>query len=96
MSNYVPWYGKKRVTLARRERDLIRLLARGGDGDAVDRAAEAVREAKVRWLNAERARIRPCDGPHAARGKAIEEQVRRCLSMSVNAIVAECRAKPRE
>lgn len=91
MSNYIPWYGKKRANLARKERDLIRILARGGTEDAVLRAAEDVREARVRWLNAERARIPPCDGPHAARSQAIDNHLRRCLSLPVDEIIAECR-----
>ena len=91
MSNYIPWYGKKRANLARRERDLIRILARAGNEDAVLRAAEDVREARVRWLNAEHARIPPCDGPHAAKVRAIDDHIHRYLFLPVEEIIAECR-----
>jgi hypothetical protein len=50
MAGYVPWYGKKREGLKRREEDLVRILGRGEGREAVERAAEGVRAARIRAL----------------------------------------------
>jgi hypothetical protein len=92
MSNYVPWYGKKRAQLARRERDLLRILRRGGGERELARAAEEVRASRIRALKAERARIPPRDGPDAARLAEIGHKIRECESTPIDAIIAEFRA----
>jgi hypothetical protein len=95
MSNYIPWYGKKRERLARRENDLHRVLLRVGSEEEVTRAAEEVRAARIRVLKAERARVRPCGGPHATRFQEVDDAIRECLATPVDAIIAEYRRKRR-
>ena len=42
MAGYVPWYGKKREGLKRKDDVLVRILGCGEGGEAVARAAEEV------------------------------------------------------
>ena len=61
MSNYVPHYTKKKRILERREDSLIRLIAAGASEEELQAAAEVVRDARVRVLEARRATIVPKD-----------------------------------
>jgi hypothetical protein len=93
MPCYIANHQKKRRILARRESDLLRAFQRGESEEKVKRAAEEIRAARVRVLNVERSRIRPCDGPHAARFEIIDNQIQECLSMPVDATIREYRRK---
>src|SRR5262245_37582738 len=93
MASYVPWYGKKREQLARREQELCRILQRGGSERQLTRAAEEVRASRIRALKAERARIPQCDGPHTARLTEIDDEIRLCESTPIDAIIAKYRGK---
>jgi hypothetical protein len=90
MANYVATYTKKLATLTRKRLQLIRLLGRHGTESEVAVAAEEVREAQVRALEAKRAQIPPCDD-NAARLRTLEEQIASCLRLSVADIIASCR-----
>jgi hypothetical protein len=57
MAGYVPWYAKKRKGLKRRDEDLVRILGRAEGREAVERAVEEVRAARIRALKSDRARI---------------------------------------
>jgi hypothetical protein len=93
LSNYIPWYGKKRATLARREKELLRILKRGGEREVI-RAAEEVRASRIRALKSERAQIPPRDGPGTARMNIIDEKINLEHLKPIDAIVAEYREKP--
>jgi hypothetical protein len=93
MSNYIPWYGKKREKVARRAQELLRILERGGSEKELARAAEEVRASRIRFLRSERARIPPC-GVHEARLAELDHEIRLWESMPIEAILAEYGAKP--
>jgi hypothetical protein len=96
MSNYVPWYGKKREGFRRREQDLVRLLCRGGGPEAIVRAAEEIRAARIRALRSERSRIPPCGRDnYDERTRRFDEQIEHWSSLAVEAIVAEYRRRMR-
>jgi hypothetical protein len=96
MAGYVPWYGKKREGLKRREHDLLRILGRGGRQEAVERAAEEVRAARIRALKSDRARIPPCGrDDYDERLQQFDEEIARCVSLTVEEIVAEYRHRLR-
>jgi hypothetical protein len=96
MANYVPWYGKKHAGFRRREDDLLRILGRGAGREAVERAAEEVRAAKIRALKSDRARIPPCGrGDSDERVRRLDEAIARCASLAVEEIVAEYRRRLR-
>ena len=61
MTNYVPHYSKKKQILARKEEALRRLISTCATSEKLLRAAEMVRDARVRVLLAQRATIRPID-----------------------------------
>ncbi|MGE5611068.1 MAG: hypothetical protein ACM359_17595 [Bacillota bacterium] len=52
MANYIPWYGKKRERLARHEEAFLSLLQNETDLKRLRDAAEMVRLAQVRALEA--------------------------------------------
>ncbi|MDR3639468.1 MAG: hypothetical protein P4L84_37050 [Isosphaeraceae bacterium] len=87
MSNYVPWYGKKREKLAEKKRKLRRILQHGGNERELERAAEEVRVSMVRFLRAERARIPQC-GVHQARLTELDHKINACESMPIADILA--------
>jgi hypothetical protein len=96
MAGYVPWYGKKREGLKRREHDLLRLLGRGEGPEAVVRAAEEVRAARIRALRSDRSRIPPCGrDDYDERSRRFDEEIARWSSLAVEAIVAEYRRRLR-
>lgn len=97
MSNYVPWYGKKKQHVEQREDELLRLLAKVGMEKAVTRAAEELREARVRALKSDRSRIEPCDrGDNAERRQRLDEQISRCSAQPIEEILAEYRERFRK
>jgi hypothetical protein len=59
VTNYIPHYTKKRQILARRENALRRLISSGSPIKKLFDAAEAVRDARIRVLRAQRALIVP-------------------------------------
>ena len=61
MAGYIPWYGKKRERLATRIKELRELMAANADEDQIAKAAEFVRDAKIRSLKAARSRIPPSE-----------------------------------
>jgi hypothetical protein len=96
MSNYVPWYGKKRAGFKRREQELLRILGSGARPDAIERAAEEVRAARIRALKSDRARIPPCgrDGiVNDARFRQFDEQIAYWESRTVEEIVGAYRQR---
>lgn len=94
MSNYVPWYGKKRAGFGRRKQQLLRILGGGGRPEAVERAAEEVRAAKIRALKSDRARIPPCGrDDNDERLRRLDEEIARWASRSVEEIVAAYRQR---
>jgi hypothetical protein len=96
MSNYVPWYGKKREGFRRREQDLLRLLRRGEGPVAVVRAAEQVRAARIRALKSDRSRIPPCRrDDYDERSRYFDEEIARWSSLAVEEIVAQYRRRLR-
>jgi hypothetical protein len=96
MAAYVPWHGKKREGLQRREDDLVRILGRGEGREAVARAAEEVRAARIRALKSDRARIPPCDrDDNEERLRVLDEEIARCSSLAIEEIVAEYRRRLR-
>ncbi|AGA28713.1 hypothetical protein [Singulisphaera acidiphila] len=96
MSNYVPWYGKKRSHLTERESDLLRSLDRGENAGKVNQAAEEVRLAKIRMLKAERSQVVVSNQSHAivtARLDKLDREIHDANSMPVGAIVSKYRRK---
>lgn len=57
MASYVPYHGKKRDRLRRKQADLQRLVERGAPHEQLLKAAAEVRDSLVRALRASRSRI---------------------------------------
>jgi hypothetical protein len=94
MSNYIPWYGKKRAGLKRREQQLLRILGGGERPEAVERAAEEVRAAGIRALRSDRARIAPCGrDDNDERLRRFDEEIAHWASRTVEDIVAAYRQR---
>jgi hypothetical protein len=93
MANYLAHYTKKLQTLARKKLDLLRLLQREAGQEEVAVAAEAVREAQIRALEAKSAQVAPCEA-NARRLRAIEEEISACQRRSTAEIVTSCRDHP--
>ena len=94
MSNYIPWYGKKREGFKRREQQLLRILGCGARPEAVERAAEEVRAARIRALKSDRARIPPCGrDDNDARLRRFDEEIAHWASRTVEEIVAAYRQR---
>jgi len=89
MSNYVPRFTKKREIQRRKEAALDRLVKRGVQGPKLIHAAEAVRAARVRELQARLATIPPADGPGAARSSFIVAKIEALHALPVRAILDE-------
>jgi chromatin segregation and condensation protein Rec8/ScpA/Scc1 (kleisin family) len=92
VSNYVPRYRKKRDILAKREQEFIRVLQRGESPEQVVEAAEEVRAAQIRVVNAERARI-PGYSAEDSRLANLEAQYHRWAIMPVEDIIAAYQRK---
>ena len=61
MSNYIPWYGKKRESLHKREKELAALFRTSATAGNLSEAAEEVRLAKIRALKSKRAQLAPSE-----------------------------------
>ena len=92
MSNYIPWYGKKREHLARRERALIALLRSDGDAGRILKAAEEVRAAKIRAIRAQQARYAPA-GSRLETLAHFDREIEQWLSMPIAALIESCRGR---
>ncbi len=75
MSNYVPHYTKKQAILKRKEDTLRRLIHRGVSEQKLIRAAEEVRAARIRALQASLATLPPVDGPDATASARIAARI---------------------
>jgi hypothetical protein len=94
MSNYVPWYGKKRAGFKRREQELLRMLGSSERPEAIERAAQEVREARIRALKSDRARVPPCGrDDNDERLRQFDERIDYWASRSVEQIVAAYRER---
>ncbi len=92
MSNYIPWYGKKREGFKRREQHLLRILSSGVKPEAVERAAEEVRAARIRALKSDCARVPPCGrDDNDARLRRFDEEIAHWAARTVEEIVAAYR-----
>jgi hypothetical protein len=87
--NYLPYYRKKLERLARKERDLLRLLERHGTDEKVAIAAEGVRASRIRALEARQSQIPECEA-NADRINSIDEDISSCLHLSIADIIASC------
>lgn len=94
MTNYIPYHSKKRERRERLESVLLRILGNGGPQEDVVRAAEAVREARVRELRSRRAELPAMPG-FATELAAIDEQIAAWNAMSLDAIVDFYRQRSR-
>ena len=94
MSNYVPWYGKKRAGFKRREQQLLRILGDRERPETVERAANEVRAARIRALNSDCARIPPCGrDDNDERLRRFDEEIAHWASRTVEQIVAAYRQR---
>ena len=88
MSNYVPHYTKKKLILEAKEAALERLIAAEAPLDMLITAAEMVRDARVRVLQARRATIVPKDDAHLTYDR-IDAQIQNALTSPVESMLAE-------
>jgi hypothetical protein len=88
MPNYVANYRKKLEMLERKKRVLVRLLERHGTDQQLAIAAEAVRAAQLRALEAKRAQIPP-DEANAERLRRLDEEIRLCQTLPTSDIIRE-------
>jgi hypothetical protein len=94
MSNYVPWYGKKRASLKRREVELLRAIQRGDSSRDLVRVAEEVIEANLRALKSDLAQIPACGkDDNDTRAKRLREQISLYSSRNVEEVISEYRGR---
>jgi hypothetical protein len=89
MSNYVPHYTKKRAILKRKEDTLRRLINRGVNKQKLMRAAEEVRAARIRALQASLATLPPADRPDATASAWIAARIEALRATPTESILAE-------
>jgi hypothetical protein len=89
MSNYVPHYTKKRAILKRKEDTLRRLINRGVSEQKLFRAAEEVRAARIRALQASLATLPPAAGPDATESARIAARIEALRVTPTETILAE-------
>ncbi len=95
MASYLVWHGKKRATFQQREAELITIINDGGPREHVLRAAIALRDAKIRYLNSEHSRLDLGDGRYARQIAKLETTIEEWSSKPAEAIVEEFRRKNR-
>ncbi len=88
MSNYLPRYTKKKDHLARREQDLLRVIKRGESQEKIIGAAEGVRAAMLRVIEAKQAMIPPRAG-HEAEAAKLDAEFRRWTFLPTGEIIAQ-------
>jgi hypothetical protein len=91
--NYIPHYTKKKQILARKQHRLRRLIERRVTPQKLISAADAIREARIRVLRAQRATIPPKGDAHVLFDK-IDRKIDALLKMTPQDILAhfECSA----
>lgn len=88
MSNYIPHYTKKKQVLVRKELALQRSIDRNDSLQELLDAAEQVRDARVRVLQAQRSTIAPM-GDADSQYQKIDEQIERLACTKLDAILVE-------
>lgn len=88
MANYLPHYTKKKQLLARKELELQRRISRSEPIERVLDAAQHVRDARIRVLQARRATIVP-KGDADAQYRKIDDQIEQLSRTSLDLILAE-------
>jgi hypothetical protein len=91
MASYVPWYGKKRKRLKKREGGFAELLRNETKGLRVEDGAEAIRAAQVRVLKSRRAELAPSER-NATEIAELDRAIDFWLTLSRDEIVAAYRA----
>ena len=82
----------RKVVFARRDRELLRSIARGDGLEKMKRIAEKVRESKLQVLKAERDELSPAtEYFDTKRAANIDAETERWMSMPFEDIIAEYR-----
>jgi hypothetical protein len=89
MSNYVPHYTKKCQVRRKKEECLRRLICQGAEKKKLLNAAEELRLARIRVLNAKKATIPPNYGPQDKRAAHIDGEIAALQQISAEAILVE-------
>jgi hypothetical protein len=89
MTAYVSNHQKKKDTLSRREADLLRAIEHEATREKILMAAQDVRDAHVRVLEAEIAAVPPCDGPERERVDRLNAEMKEWLSCSVEDVTTK-------
>jgi hypothetical protein len=93
MTSYVANHQKKIRICQEREDNLRRLIANGRDEAKLLKAAEIVRDARIRVLQAKKAQISPEDTPErAVRIARIDKELETARATTPNSILAEFRS----
>jgi hypothetical protein len=88
VSNYIPRHTKKKEHLVRREQELLRVLQRGETRQKLIDAAEEVRAAMLRVIEAKRTTVPP-RSEHEAEFAKLDAESRKWVSMPIEDIIAE-------
>ena len=67
------------------------ILKHGGEQEKLLRAAERVRDAKLRVFDAEKAKEPPCEGPRGRSMEKIERECQEWTDMPLEEIIARCK-----
>ncbi len=87
MTNYIPHHRKKKDILEKRERELLKQIKDCGDERHLTKAAENVREAVIRVINANVAQLRPIEGEGEEQIKKAKMEIEIWLKKSVDEII---------
>ncbi|MCB9877701.1 MAG: hypothetical protein H6835_08890 [Planctomycetes bacterium] len=86
MTNYIPRYAKKNDRFHALEASLVRLLRAGAADDDIERAADEVREQKIRALRARKAKFPPKESS-AAELAALDEGIAAWQQVELSALL---------
>lgn len=92
MSNYVAWYGKKRLRLSKLEQQFAALVQQETDAKRLTEAAEGLRAARLRVLRSRRAEFPPSE-VNAAAVAQLDREIEECIALPVQAIIDRYRKR---
>ena len=92
MTNYIPHHRKKKVILEKREKELESKIVDRASDERLSKAAENVREAKIRVINAKLAQLRP-DGEGKKQIEKAKIDIEKLHEISVDEIIEQYKVK---
>jgi hypothetical protein len=89
MTSYIANHTKKLRILKQREQELVRALTRADSPEKLERAAQRVRDARIRVLAMKRAKIPPKDPNYIAAHQRYTKEISELSALSLDSILNE-------